>query len=73
MGAAEKKTRVLIVDDSSTMRSIVRKILAASRFAFDVHEAAEGIAAIEKLRRVARHVCLLSDRGCMRPLLPATS
>ena len=40
-------TRVLIVDDSGTMRSIVRKILAASRFAFDVHEASEGLGAIE--------------------------
>ena len=42
-------TRVLIVDDSSTMRRIVRKILAASRFAFDVHEAAEGIGALEQI------------------------
>jgi CheY-like chemotaxis protein len=42
-------TRVLIVDDSSTMRSIVRKILAASRFVFDVHEASEGIAALEQI------------------------
>ena len=42
-------TRVLVVDDSSTMRSIVRKILSASRFAFDVHEAAEGLAALEQL------------------------
>lgn len=43
-------TRVLVVDDSSTMRSIVRKILSASRFALDVHEAAEGIAALNQLR-----------------------
>lgn len=42
--------RVLIVDDSGTMRSIVRKILGASRFALDVHEAAEGIAALNQLR-----------------------
>jgi CheY-like chemotaxis protein len=42
-------TGVLIVDDSSTMRSIVRKILTASRFALDVHEATEGIAALEQL------------------------
>ncbi len=34
---------------SNTMRSIVRKILAASRFAFDVHEAAEGIGALEQI------------------------
>ncbi len=47
---AKIPTRVLIVDDSSTMRSIVRKILAASRFAFDVHEAAEGFAALEQLK-----------------------
>jgi CheY-like chemotaxis protein len=46
---AKIPTRVLIVDDSSTMRSIVRKILAASRFAFDVHEAAEGLAALEHI------------------------
>ena len=46
---AKIPTRVLIVDDSSTMRSIVRKILNASRFAFDVHEAAEGISALEQL------------------------
>jgi CheY-like chemotaxis protein len=43
-------TRVLIVDDSSTIRSIVRKILSASRFALDVHEAEEGIAALNRLR-----------------------
>jgi hypothetical protein len=27
---------VLIVDDSGTMRSIVRKVLAASRYTFDI-------------------------------------
>jgi len=43
-------TRVLIVDDSSTMRRIVRKILSASLFALDVHEAAEGAAALEALK-----------------------
>ena len=42
-------TRVLIVDDSTTMRSIVRKILAASRFAVDVQEAAEGLAALQQI------------------------
>jgi CheY-like chemotaxis protein len=47
---ARMPTRVLIVDDSGTMRSIVRKILSASRFALDVHEAAEGIAALSQLR-----------------------
>ena len=47
---AKFPTRVLIVDDSSTMRSIVRKILSASRFTLDLHEAAEGFAALEQLR-----------------------
>ncbi len=46
---AKIPTRVLIVDDSNTMRSIVRKILTASHFAFDIHEAAEGIGALEQL------------------------
>ena len=44
-------TRVLIVDDSSTMRSIVRKILSASRFRLDLYEADEGLAALERLRQ----------------------
>src|SRR4029077_10241009 len=39
-------SRVLVVDDSSTMRSIVRKILGATRFPFEVSEAAEGAAAL---------------------------
>lgn len=43
-------TRVLVVDDSGTMRSIVRKILLASRFAFDIHDVAEGNAALGQLR-----------------------
>jgi CheY-like chemotaxis protein len=47
---AKIPTRTLIVDDSGTMRSIVRKILQASHFAFDIHEAAEGNAALELLR-----------------------
>jgi CheY-like chemotaxis protein len=47
---AKIPSRVLIVDDSATMRSIVRKILSASRFALDIHEAAEGIAALNQLR-----------------------
>jgi DNA-binding NarL/FixJ family response regulator len=47
---AKIPTRVLIVDDSSTMRSIVRKILAASRFPLDIYDAAEGIGALNQLR-----------------------
>jgi CheY-like chemotaxis protein len=40
---------VLVVDDSSTMRSIVRKILSASRFRMQVEEASEGIAALKQI------------------------
>jgi CheY-like chemotaxis protein len=50
IGARTKiPTQVLIVDDSSTTRSIVRKILTASRFALDVREASEGIAALGEI------------------------
>jgi len=47
---ARYPTRVLVVDDSSTMRNIVRKILSASHFTLDIHEATEGIAALAQLR-----------------------
>ena len=47
---AKHPSRVLIVDDSSTMRSIVRKILLASHFALDIHDVAEGNAALIQLR-----------------------
>jgi CheY-like chemotaxis protein len=43
-------SRILIVDDSPTMRSIVRKILVGTRFPLDVHEAGEGLAALKLLR-----------------------
>jgi CheY-like chemotaxis protein len=41
--------RIMVVDDSATMRTIVRKILAASRFRLDVIEVQEGIAALRQL------------------------
>jgi CheY-like chemotaxis protein len=40
--------RVLIVDDSSTVRSVVKKVLQASRFHLDPHEAGDGSVAIER-------------------------
>ncbi len=43
-------TRVLIVDDSGTMRSIVRRILSACRYRLEISEAAEGIAALQQIR-----------------------
>jgi CheY-like chemotaxis protein len=43
-------TRVLVVDDSATIRSIVKKTLMATRFAFDVGEAADGADAWRRVR-----------------------
>ena len=43
-------TRVLVLDDSATMRSIVRKTLAATRFPLDVREAPDGAAALDLVR-----------------------
>jgi CheY-like chemotaxis protein len=43
-------SRVLVVDDSPTMRSIVRKILAATRLPLNVSEAGEGLAALGLVR-----------------------
>jgi DNA-binding response OmpR family regulator len=42
--------RVLLVDDSATMRSIIRKILTASRFRLEVSEAEEGVDALKQVR-----------------------
>jgi len=44
-------SRVLVVDDSATMRGIVRKILAATRFPLEVSEAEHGSEAIELARK----------------------
>jgi CheY-like chemotaxis protein len=40
--------RVLIVDDSSTVRSVVRKVLQSSRFQLESHEANDGSVAVER-------------------------
>jgi CheY-like chemotaxis protein len=42
-------SRVLVVDNSSTMRSIVRKILGGCRFPLDVSEAGDGIDALKQI------------------------
>jgi CheY-like chemotaxis protein len=42
--------RVLVVDDSSTMRGIVRKILTATRFRVEVSEADNGAAAFTHVK-----------------------
>ncbi len=41
--------RVLVVDDFPTMRSIVRKILVASRFRLEMSEAQEGVDALKQI------------------------
>lgn len=43
-------SRVLMVDDSATMRSIVRKLLTGTGFPLDVSEADEGFAALKQVR-----------------------
>ena len=47
---ARTQSRVLVVDDSATMRGIVRKILSASKFPLEVAEADEGLKALELMR-----------------------
>lgn len=42
--------RALVVDDSSTMRSIVKKILMACRFSLDIAEADDGVKGIEQVK-----------------------
>jgi CheY-like chemotaxis protein len=44
------RSKVLIVDDSGTMRRIVRNIQVATTFPLEIAEAAEGGAALERLR-----------------------
>src|SRR5262249_15957133 len=42
-------SRVLIVDDSATMRAIVRKLLTGTRFPLEIVEAPEGIGALKQI------------------------
>jgi CheY-like chemotaxis protein len=44
-------SRVLVVDDSATMRAIVRKTLAATRFPLEVSEVEQGMDAVELARQ----------------------
>jgi CheY-like chemotaxis protein len=55
----KRPNRVLVVDDSSTMRSIVRKTLAATRFQFEVTETDEGFAALKLVRDAEFHLVFL--------------
>src|SRR5262245_22287005 len=42
-------SRVLVVDDSATMRSIVRRLLTGTRFPLEIVEAPEGIDALKQI------------------------
>jgi CheY-like chemotaxis protein len=42
-------SHVLVVDDSATMRNIVRKLLTGIRFPLEIAEAEEGIAALKQI------------------------
>lgn len=55
----KRPSRVLVVDDSPTMRSIVRKTLAATRFPFEVTETGEGFAALKLVRDAEFHLVFL--------------
>lgn len=46
-------SRALIVDDSPTMRSIVRKLLTTTRFPLEISEADEGFAALKRVSEAA--------------------
>jgi len=48
---ARLQCRALIVDDSSTVRSVIRKVVQASRYRLTVDEAVDGAAAIEMTSR----------------------
>jgi CheY-like chemotaxis protein len=48
---ARLPNRVLIVDDSVTVRSIIRKVLQASRFRLEPEEVGDGAAAIERAKQ----------------------
>jgi CheY-like chemotaxis protein len=48
---ARVPNQALIVDDSSTVRSVIRKVLQASRFRFNIQEAAEGQGAIQQAQQ----------------------
>jgi CheY-like chemotaxis protein len=52
-------SRVLVVDDSATMRTIVRRLLGGARFPLEVLEADEGFAALHQVREAAIDIVFL--------------
>jgi CheY-like chemotaxis protein len=58
--------KVLIVDDSSTVRSVIRKVLQASRFKLEAEEAADGAVAIKMVREQRYDIVFLD---CQMPVI----
>jgi CheY-like chemotaxis protein len=58
--------RVLIVDDSSTVRSVIRKVLQASRFKLKAEEAEDGSVAIVLAKRQRFDIVFLD---CQMPVI----
>jgi CheY-like chemotaxis protein len=58
--------RVLIVDDSSTVRSVIRKVLLASRFRLELEEAGDGAVAIQLARQNRFDIVFLD---CQMPVV----
>jgi CheY-like chemotaxis protein len=56
---ARLPNRVLVVDDSPTMRSVIRKVLQSSRYRLEIEEACDGPAAIELTEQRRFDVVLL--------------
>jgi CheY-like chemotaxis protein len=52
-------SRVLVVDDSATIRAVVRKVLTATRFPFEITEAQRGVDAIAAAREIAFDIVFL--------------
>lgn len=52
-------SRVLVIDDSSTVRRIISKVLGRSIFRFSVHEAGDGITAFEHYAKHSADVVFL--------------
>jgi CheY-like chemotaxis protein len=58
--------KVLIVDDSSTVRSVIRKVLQASRFKLEAHEAEDGAVAIRMVKEQRYDIVFLD---CQMPVI----
>jgi DNA-binding response OmpR family regulator len=56
---SRRPTRILIVDDSSTTRGIVRKILSASKFPLEIADSPDGLKALEDVRERNVDIVLL--------------